>query len=481
MDYYITEASTEKRFKCPYCELRLARGKLIDHIDKVHEDMIPDGYSSTRLVFNLINKKDHGNCVICKQITPWNESLSRYERYCIDNNGRCKDKAAKLAKENMKKKYGKEHLLDDDEHQKMMLSNRSISGTYKFSTGGSATYTGSYERKLLEFLDKVMGYRAIDLFTPGPTIEYTYKNKTHSWITDLYLIPYNLVFDVKDGGDNPNNRRMEEYRAKQTAKENAIIKQGKYNYIRLTDNNFVQLMNILAELKAELMDSNSKTDKPIIRIHENCPIFIDEDCSSLVGNKNQYSSIEEYSNAVLGAMVGSSSEIYIIPYMYKNSFNVEYGISDNLTLDSIFTTDDNGDIKVKNNKFLKEECEVYSVFRFINPTGNKISNPNNLAEVITGKKILDPSQLIYDEDFERVLSFDDMLKIAQESITESLKSTEYEIPFMSGKCEDNNILHYTDRSGIFIKNESTGLRSKSYDNINNIPKEVYKFISEGIL
>ena len=55
--------------------------------------------------------------------------------------------------------------------------------------------------------------------------------------------------DIKDGGKNPNNREMPEYRAKQNAKEKAIASSGLYNYIRLTDNQFDQLIEIMLDLK----------------------------------------------------------------------------------------------------------------------------------------------------------------------------------------------------------------------------------------
>jgi len=478
-EQYILESSTsKKKFKCPYCETRLDRENLISHIEDVHEDMIPEGYTATRIVFNLINKKENGNCVICRKITPWNEEIARYERFCSK---KCKEKAAEIAKANMVKVYGKANLLGDVEHQQKMLANRSISGTYKFSTGGTVNYTGSYERNLLEFLDKVMGYRAIDIQSPGPVIEYEFEGKKHFWITDQYLIPYNLVFDVKDGGSNPNNRQMDEYRAKQKAKEEAIAKLGKYNYIRLTNNDFSQLMLILAELKMQLVD-NTKEFGPIIRINEN--YSINSDCSDIIGDTNHYNSIEEYSSAVMGAMVGGQSAVYVIPYMMKNSFNVEYGVSDSETLDSIFITDEFGDIKVKTKKFIEEECEVFHIFKFINPNKKeKIDNPSNLAEAITGKKILDPNQLLFDKDFEQVIPFDELLNMAKDSFIASLKGTVYEIPVVGENYLDpySNISYWTDNNGYFVKNNDTGIRSKSYKSIDDIPKQLVTFISEGVL
>lgn len=477
----ILEVAMEKRFKCPYCETRLERSKLIDHVEKEHEDMIPEGYSAIRIVFNVVNKKDHGNCVTCGRKTPWNEDLARYERFCIDNNMLCKNKAADLAKANMVKVYGKEHLLNDADQQQRMLANRSISGTYKFSLGGSTTYTGTYERKLLEFLDRVMGYRAIDIQTPGPVVEYEYNGQKHFWITDVYLLPYNLVFDVKDGGDNPNNREMGDYRAKQDAKEAAIGKLGKYNYIRLTDNKFDQLMLILAELKEQLMEP-SEDVKPIIRINENCNIRINEKVST--GDINQYKSIDEYCSAVMGAMVDSRSPIYVVPYMQKNTFNIEYGVSDSEILQNIFISDESGNIHVKNHKFLTEGCDIFTVYKFVKPDEIKAcKDPSNLVELLTGKKIMDPNQLLFDKDFEQQIPFESLLKMAEDSFIASLKGTVYEIPVIGESTLDplSNISHWQDDKGYFIKNEGTGLRSKSYNSMKDFPNGLQKFISEGTI
>ena len=49
-----------KRFKCPFCEKRLEREPLVRHIQNKHQELIPEGYSAARIVFNLINKKSVG-------------------------------------------------------------------------------------------------------------------------------------------------------------------------------------------------------------------------------------------------------------------------------------------------------------------------------------------------------------------------------------------------------------------------------------
>lgn len=267
--------SYKKKYKCPYCESRLERNKLPDHIEKHHKELIPQDYTATRVAFNTINHKTVGSCIICGKETDWNETKKRYERLC--NNPRCKQSYIKMTEERLKKSRGitKSEMLSDPEFQNKMLKNRSISGSYKFSDGGKIDYVGSYEKNFLEFMDKFLKVESKDIQSPGPTIEYYYEGKKHFWITDFYYIPYNIVLDIKDGGKNPNTREMPSYRAKQYAKEKAI-KDGKmYNYIRLTDNQFDQLLEMMFELKDGLMEleepyrKNILKVKPIVKIYEN--------------------------------------------------------------------------------------------------------------------------------------------------------------------------------------------------------------------
>ena len=157
-----------------------------------------------------------------------------------------------------------------------MLANRSISGEYRFKDGTKFNYVGSYEKKFLEFLDQVLDFDGYDIMAPGPTFEYEFEGETHKWITDFMIIPYNLVIDVKDGGDNPNNRSMVKYRNKQKAKETMITtSQGKYSYLRLTDNQFGQLLEIFLALK-ERMDDPATAGKPLFHINESAEIITEE-------------------------------------------------------------------------------------------------------------------------------------------------------------------------------------------------------------
>lgn len=256
-----------KRYKCPYCELRDERKKLIAHIDKRHEEMLPEGYDGARTVYDMINHTNgHGTCRICKKDTQWNMSSQRYDVLC--GNPKCKEAMREEYKKNMIRVKGTYNILNDPEQQQKMLANRKISGKYRYSDGTVFTYTGSYEKKLLEFEDAVMNIPSKDIMMPGPTIEYMYNGKKHFYIADQLYIPYNLIIEIKDGGDNKNGKEtpgMIASREKTIEKEKVITDKGEYNYLRLTNNDFVQLIEIFMELKDHYLTGD---DSKIVRVHE---------------------------------------------------------------------------------------------------------------------------------------------------------------------------------------------------------------------
>ena len=253
-------------YKCPYCNERYDKSNLVSHIDDIHNEMIPEGYSAFRVVFDYVNKKPsgyNGKCIICGNESGWDEAKGKYNRLC--NNPNCKKKYIQSFEDRMIRTKGVTRISSTAEGQAKMLANRKISGEYKFQDGGIKTYTGTYEKKALEFMDKVMNIQSIDISTPGPIMEYEYKDEKHIYISDIYYAPYNLIIEVKDGGNNPNMRSMPEYRAKQIAKERYIIKNTDYNYLRLTNNDFSQLLAVFMELKMEM---SNDTPERVIRINE---------------------------------------------------------------------------------------------------------------------------------------------------------------------------------------------------------------------
>lgn len=264
-----SKSTYQRKYKCPYCEQKYERSKLHIHIQNKHEDLIPEGYTALRVAFNTINNKTEGHCIMCGKVSDWNEDKGRYERLC--NDPKCHEAYKRMAAERNKKKYGAERLQSDpryaEEVQRKALQGRRIAGKYKFADGGEIEYLGAYERRFLEFMDKIMNCKSEDIAAPGPTIKYIWNGSEHLYISDFYYIPYNLIVEIKDGGDNPNNNpAMRGYKTdRQEAKEAAVKSTGKYNYIRQTNNDFGQLMSIMAVLKYNLQN---ECYDPVMRINE---------------------------------------------------------------------------------------------------------------------------------------------------------------------------------------------------------------------
>lgn len=299
---------TTRKYKCPYCDYRSTRSELVDHVDDVHSNLLPEGYTAARAVYDFINGKNYGICMICKnKVYDWNDKINRYYNLC--KNPICKAKVRERALSNHIKVHNKPTLLNDPEQQEKMLANRKISGTYTFTDGGKVTYTGSYEKKALEFIDKVLEIPSKDIQAPGPVLEYEFEGTKHLWITDIYYIPGNLLIEVKDGGSNPNNRSMESYRAKQVAKEIMVTDIGIFNYIRLTNNDFSQLLAVFADMK----------NKALLEENPKATIHINEEVGGLPPHR--------------------PPEAYIVPYGMNNVFD-GFAYSDSEADEVIYPTDE---------------------------------------------------------------------------------------------------------------------------------------------
>ena len=402
-------------YKCPYCTRRFTREDLVLHVQDEHEDMIPEGFTPFRLVFNYVNKKPlsyHGKCTECGGPTPWDENKGRYDRQCEKK--ACKESYVKKFEENMMRTRGVTRISATEEGQKQMLANRKISGTYVMSDGGKKTYTGSYELKALEFMDKVIHIKSSDILCPGPILEYSFEGKTHIYITDFYYQPYNLIIEVKDGGDNPNKRNMPEYRAKQIAKEQFIIKHTNYNYLRLTNNDFSQLLAVFANLKMQMVEN---TGERVIHINENK--FLTEMMNALNSGK------------VVGL---KDSDAYIVNYMQNNVFSddtynnaYKVGISNSVRLDNIFGPDENGKFNKIDESTIKI-ADFYKIPISVGEASSKLhsyigSDVSNtfVYETLFNKKMYTHDQIMIESGVEKVKSFAELLSEAQKEFVSFLE------------------------------------------------------------
>lgn len=264
-----TKSTYQKKYKCPYCEGRFTRAKLHIHIQEKHEDLIPEGYTALRVAFNTINNKTEGHCIMCGNVTDWNEDKGRYERLC--NDPKCHEAYKKMVAERTKKKYGTERLQTDPEYaeyvQRKALAGRKMHGEYTFADGGKIEYFGSYERKFLQFMDQVMHCESEDILAPAPSIKYMYNGEQHLYIPDFYYIPYNLIIEIKDGGSNPNNHphRTGEDELKLRCKEEAIKQLNEFSYVRVVNNDFSQVLSIMAVLKYNMAH---RYKDPVVKVNE---------------------------------------------------------------------------------------------------------------------------------------------------------------------------------------------------------------------
>ena len=488
--------ATERRIACPLCRRKDFKDKLIRHIEKDHEDIIGE-ISAEQFLYDKTHPGS-GKCIVCGNKTDWNEKTGKYHRVC--SNPRCKEELRAKFKKNMIRVHGKVSLLDDAAHQAKMLAHRSISGTYVYSDGTKFTYTGSYEHKAIEFMDKVLNCNSKDIIMPGPVIDYTdqYGN-SRQWITDIYYVPYNLIIEVKDGGDNPNNRQMDEYRAKQVSKEAELIKLGEYNYLRLTDNKFVQLMEVLALLKDQEINDPTTTNK-VIRINESAVyddrFFTIVDTDELkddidipieyviirrLSDLKEYAAREHMGVGAVGGIVGTMDGNMLVQYTpYRHSFSGEkdgFGVVDDKKSTKLRVKSDNDETEIVDKEpFLQDK--FYKSYRH---KRDRVTweNAINLYEEITGKVMLSKDQLEYDDDFtESDLDRDNKLTLmnAIYSIESELYDTSLplcdilDVNTAKSKLKEfpEGTMIMEDNNGYFAVDLESKIRTKSYKTILEI-------------
>lgn len=455
-------STSTRKYTCPYCGYRDTRENLVIHIRDEHEDLIPEDYTAARVVFNMINNKTEGKCIVCRKPTKWNETSWRYDRICSEE---CKAEYAKSVDKNMINKYGKTHLLNDPEQQKKMLANRSISQDYIFTDGGIVTCTGSYEKNLVEFMDTVLGIPSADIKMPGPVYEYVFEGKKHYWITDIFYIPFNLVFDVKDGGTNPNTHPSFEIdRRKQRAKEDTIIKANRHNYIRLTDNNFEQLLQIMTSIKQAMLDEEKYDKEKIVHINESM-------IASTSSNNEPYA--------------------YLVPYSSNSSKIEGMGVITDLMMPSMFDMDDNSKIVQKpistfNDKYYaifetktSEDLEEYAQLLNESINGTEITDIDHIAKLFLKTPLDRAEDILMHEDVELVTIGYDMSKLDFNQDVADIASYS-SIPPADGLIDISStvdglidgIVILEDEDGVYAKCEKNDKRSPYYRNVDSIPKHI---------
>lgn len=224
---------SDKTYKCPFCDYKyINKLSLYNHMEAKHKNQL-NNMSPARVYFNIRNKKDHGNCIICKKETPFNENTERYERLCSDE---CRKKYRQIFRTRMKG-AGKDPdtYLQSAEVQNKMLAGRKISGSYKWNDGTKTPYVGSYEMDFLLFCENILGLTSKDIMGPAPQVfEYTYQGKKHFHIPDFYIPSMNLIIQIKSATNK-------HYRERDLEKEllcDKLVKESPYNYFKIYDKKY---------------------------------------------------------------------------------------------------------------------------------------------------------------------------------------------------------------------------------------------------
>lgn len=243
---------TRRRIYCKFCDFFCYTPEdFVSHLERKHPDNIPEDMTPWQFSYYLRTGKLYGKCVVCGSKTSWNGKTHKYNRFCEKKV--CKDKYREVFKNRMIGKYGKTTLLNDPEQQKKMLANRRISGEYMWRDRvHKSSYTGSYERAFLEFLDQIMDFDPEDIMSPSPhTYYYIYEGKTHFYIPDFFIPSLNLEIEIKEGSDNPNlHPKIQAIdKAKEKLKDE-VMKKNEFNYVKIVNkehDRFLEYLNLAKE------------------------------------------------------------------------------------------------------------------------------------------------------------------------------------------------------------------------------------------
>lgn len=243
----------QRRIYCKLCDFwSKDPDDVVSHIEKHHFDEIPPNMTPWQFFYYLRTGKDKGSCIMCHKETKWNEKTHKYNRFC--NNPNCKKQYKAVFDNRMIGKYGKTTLIGDPEQQRKMLANRRISGLYIWSDHVTkTTYTGSYEKSFLEFLDEVLNFDPSDIISPSPhTYYYDYEGKKHFYIPDFFIPSLNLEIEIKDGGVNPNThpKIIAVDKEKEKLKDEVMKSNSStFNYLKILDKENTKFLTYLEEAK----------------------------------------------------------------------------------------------------------------------------------------------------------------------------------------------------------------------------------------
>lgn len=211
------------------------------------------------------------------------------------------------------------------------------------------------------------------------------------------------------------------------------------------------------------------------------------------------STVSEYGTTG-GTIVGSNQpdSVYIVNYMQNNAFSghkePKFGVCRKGMKDLHI-------VGGKYNRFhyvsdldkFKEEASDIHVYRYKGKPKNEFfdiieemkgDNDLDLYKLITGREIKDRSEIQFDGDFiEEECFFDtiDAIRACTEAGLLEASTDLHPVPILTETVQGRPYNYYRDLNGVFIQHEITGLRSKSYDTLDDIPDAETEIVKRGYL
>ena len=251
-----------KSIECPICKKKyVSKTAIYSHLLKDHKDEIPENTPADQYYYDITHNGKRTKCTICHELTPWNPRTHKYHRLC--GKPSCDNEVRRIFRERMLRVHKTDNLTTDPEHQRKMLAGRHIHGVYNWSTGGETEYIGSYELDFLKICDTVLGLHSSDILGPSPhTFRYTYDGKEHFYIPDFYIPDLSIEIEIKDGGDNPNmhHKIQEVDKVKERNKDEVMLKQNKFHYIKIVNKNYGNFLATYAKIRDDNLTKEEKRD-----------------------------------------------------------------------------------------------------------------------------------------------------------------------------------------------------------------------------
>lgn len=257
---------------CPACHKYFdKKQKAVDHIIKYHgAELEQMGMDASQYLYYSTHGTIKGSCMVCGGPTGWNYQTGKPFKVCTSP--KCRENLSKKADQNMMKIYGKTTLLTDMNHQKKMQEHRPTHSYYTFTDGGKVPYLSQLEKNFLWFCDTIMDMPSNMIQDSPETFEYydSKENKTRQYIPDYYFPDYNLLVEIKDGGNHPNTNPafVEETKYKVELKDAVMKKQTKYNFIRISGKNYGPFVELLYQIVHVGSPKGYKKQKNLVVITE---------------------------------------------------------------------------------------------------------------------------------------------------------------------------------------------------------------------